>query len=390
MSGMLLSERLLSLHEAVGISRLAEITGLDTLGVPVASAIRPAARSLSVMSGRGSTAEQAKVAATMEAIEAHAAENFRPTCICARYREIADRAVDPHHLPHAPDAQLDAELWWCTATGLLSGAQFMVPFESVHTDWTRPKDPSGLGMDSAGIGAGLSRDQAVRHGLLELVERDALSIATVKAIAAGEEIPVLTPALTPAEIGSATEGLVTRLEAAGVRVHLADLCSDTGIPAIAAYLLDASPNPFRVLPVAMGAAAAPDADEAALRALTEAAQSRLVTISGSRDDLSPAEYERMLDQQAERHLRDRLNEISTTRRPMNTPTGLKNDPAALATAIETVGGYEPLVIDLAHYPLGPDTVHVVRVFAPGLEGSDAQLGVESTPGARASAILEAR
>ena len=93
MTDMSLSERLRSLHELVGISRLAEITELDTLGVPVVSAIRPASRSLSVMSGRGTTPEHARIAATMEAIEAHAAENFRPACTRARYRETAIGAV---------------------------------------------------------------------------------------------------------------------------------------------------------------------------------------------------------------------------------------------------------------------------------------------------------
>jgi len=38
---------------AAGVTRLAEITGLDLVGIPVFQAIRPAGRSLSVHQGKG-------------------------------------------------------------------------------------------------------------------------------------------------------------------------------------------------------------------------------------------------------------------------------------------------------------------------------------------------
>jgi ribosomal protein S12 methylthiotransferase accessory factor len=43
-----------------GITRLADVTGLDDLGVPVVMAVRPLAATLSVAQGKGATLELAK------------------------------------------------------------------------------------------------------------------------------------------------------------------------------------------------------------------------------------------------------------------------------------------------------------------------------------------
>src|SRR5690242_16782687 len=61
-----------------GITRLADLTGLDCLGIPVAAAHRPAAATLSVAQGKGATLTAAKVSAAMEAIETWHAEGAVP------------------------------------------------------------------------------------------------------------------------------------------------------------------------------------------------------------------------------------------------------------------------------------------------------------------------
>ena len=61
-----------------GITRLADITGLDCLGVPVAQAVRPAAATVAVSQGKGATRDAALVSAAMEAIELHHAEDAVP------------------------------------------------------------------------------------------------------------------------------------------------------------------------------------------------------------------------------------------------------------------------------------------------------------------------
>ena len=55
----------------MGITRIANVTGLDCIGVHVAQAIRPNSRSLAVSQGKGLTLAAAKASALMESIEAY-------------------------------------------------------------------------------------------------------------------------------------------------------------------------------------------------------------------------------------------------------------------------------------------------------------------------------
>src|ERR1043166_4309997 len=61
-----------------GIARLANITGLDTIGIPVWTVVRPLGRSLSVSQGKGVTAELAMLSGIMENIEVFHAEKRLP------------------------------------------------------------------------------------------------------------------------------------------------------------------------------------------------------------------------------------------------------------------------------------------------------------------------
>ena len=61
-----------------GITRVADITGLDTIGIPVLTVVRPLARSLSVSQGKGVTRDLAAVSGVMESIEMFHAEQRRP------------------------------------------------------------------------------------------------------------------------------------------------------------------------------------------------------------------------------------------------------------------------------------------------------------------------
>src|SRR5215510_1476306 len=63
---------------ALGITRLANVTGLDHIGVPCWMAVRPLALSLSVSQGKGLTHELAQISALMECIEVHHAEHLVP------------------------------------------------------------------------------------------------------------------------------------------------------------------------------------------------------------------------------------------------------------------------------------------------------------------------
>src|SRR3954468_7862537 len=83
----------------MGITRLGNITGLDHIGIPVAVAVRPNSRSVSVSQGKGPDLPQAMASALMEACEGFHAEEIGPLRRLA-YHQLAanDTVVDPVRL----------------------------------------------------------------------------------------------------------------------------------------------------------------------------------------------------------------------------------------------------------------------------------------------------
>jgi ribosomal protein S12 methylthiotransferase accessory factor len=67
----------LPLAPQMGITRVANLTGLDQIGLPVYTAIRPNARSLATSEGKGLDDASAKASALMESIESWHAEHIR-------------------------------------------------------------------------------------------------------------------------------------------------------------------------------------------------------------------------------------------------------------------------------------------------------------------------
>jgi ribosomal protein S12 methylthiotransferase accessory factor len=60
----------------MGITRIANVTGLDRIGIPVVMVCRPNARSLAVAQGKGLDLALAKASGLMEAVEAYHAEHI--------------------------------------------------------------------------------------------------------------------------------------------------------------------------------------------------------------------------------------------------------------------------------------------------------------------------
>ena len=78
----------------MGITRIANVTGLDRIGVPVVMVCRPNARSLAVSQGKGLTLDAAKASGVMEAIELYHAEHIElPLKLAQRPRSAAAATV---------------------------------------------------------------------------------------------------------------------------------------------------------------------------------------------------------------------------------------------------------------------------------------------------------
>ena len=103
--------RLKPFMAAMGITRVANITGLDCIGIPVVMVCRPNSRSLAVAQGKGLTLDAAKASAMMEAVEGYHAERVALPLVLGTFDELRHgrRLIDAHRLytgdsgPFRPD-----------------------------------------------------------------------------------------------------------------------------------------------------------------------------------------------------------------------------------------------------------------------------------------------
>jgi ribosomal protein S12 methylthiotransferase accessory factor len=162
-----------------------------------------------------------------------------------------------------------------------------VPEEIVGFAATGDDEAARYVQTSDGLASGNVLLEAVFHGLCERVERDAMALWSFKSDAA-----ILARRLDPARFEDPVLAeLCRRIAAAGLRLRLYDATSDIGVPTVFALIApEGRAADLRHLEIASGSGTHPDPVRAALRAVTEAAQTRLTTIAGARDDFHPATY----------------------------------------------------------------------------------------------------
>jgi ribosomal protein S12 methylthiotransferase accessory factor len=380
--------RVLPLAPRLGITRLANLTGLDTLGIPVAAAYRPNSRSIAVFQGKGTNLEAAKASALMEAAEAWHAEHIAPSHIRWRYAELAATGmpvVDPSRLPRSADAAVDpcdAELDWVEGRDLFTGATRLVPFDLVTADYTAGGAANGpLQATTSGLAAGNHLFEALCHALCEVIERDALALWRL--------LPDCVQDATALDLTTAHPHLRTRLldrfSGVGVALRAFDATSDVAVPTV--LCLAAEESACDEIQPELGSGCHPDPMVALARAASEAAQVRLTRIAGARDDFLPESYETSRRAVRARAARDwlRTTPPGTTGRdcrglPACAGKTLRQDLEAILARLAAAGVYEAVWVDLTDPEIG---MPVVRVVVPGLEGPATPVGGGYVPGERA-------
>jgi len=354
-----------------GITRIADITGLDTLGVPVFAAIRPMGKSLATQQGKGISPDAARVSALMESLETFSAEHIARPIVRGSCRALRKRwnIVDVRRLPRAIPSttptrkhatrrggrlDLDASWTWIEGFDVVAGEPILVPREAVTLDTTFTRPPV-FDISSNGLASGNVLVEAVVHGLCEVLERDAEGAWRR---AGGDRRLVLDSITDPA-----CRALIDRITAAGARVFIWDLAAETGIAAIGAAIMEDPNEPaWRTLGFYQGFGAHLLPEIAIARALTEAAQTRLTYIAGARDDFFPFDYARATDPELLADLWERLAApcdvpVSFDELPRRETRGLGEDLEMLVALCEQV-----IVVDLTHPML---RVPVVKVIVPG-------------------------
>jgi YcaO-like protein with predicted kinase domain len=370
---------------SMGITRIANVTGLDRIGVPVVMVSRPNARSLAVSQGKGLTLEAAKASGVMEAIELYHAERIELALKLASARELASkhRLVDLGALPGLAGSNFhpDLPILWIEGRNLLTDLPAWLPYEVVHTRYTLPL-PSGSGCfpaSSNGLASGNHVLEAINHGIAEVVERDSTTLWNHL-----DKAGRTRTRIDPSTIDDADCALVlAQLERAEFAVALWDTTTDVGIAAFYCLISDRRHEHAHG---GAGAGAHPARAVALLRALTEAIQVRTTYITGSRDDLRPDEFTPPAIAHKLRRAQALMSEGAARRNFREVPTYASRtcaqDLAWMLGRLRAVGIGEVMAVDLTRPEIG---VPVIRVVIPGLEGPDDH--DRYVPGAR---VLEVR
>jgi YcaO-like protein with predicted kinase domain len=361
--------RLRRLAAPLGITRLANVTGLDRIGVPVAQAIRPNARSAAVSEGKGLDLVAAQVSAMAESIERYHAEHVLRPLKLAAYEELryTHPLVDPSRLPRSAAEPFDPFqiVHWIEGYDLVGRRPVWLPFDLVHANFTVGLgDGAGFLRSTNGLASGNHPLEAVSHGLCELIERDAASIWSLKDDAARWATRLDTATVDDA----ACRGVLERYAATRVGVAVWEVTSEVGLAAFLCRIVDLDPDPERRQFGAEGLGCHPSRTVALLRALTEAAQSRLTVIVGASDEQLPADYEAVTDRAVVEGLRrevvDRPGRRAFGSAPDHNADSFGGDVAWELARLSAAGFDQAVVVDLSRPELG---VPVVRVVVPGVE-----------------------
>jgi len=379
--------RVRPLMPIMGITRVANITGLDSIGIPVVMVCRPNARSNAVSQGKGIDLVVAKASGVMEAVETWHAETITAPLKLATFEELAytHRLIDVAGLPLTLDSPFHADLpiLWIEGRDLAGGEAVWLPYESVHANFTLPQ-PTGSGCFAAntnGLASGNHPLEAMAHGICEVVERDAVALWKLRGDPAFR-----ATGIDPATIDDeACCRILDRFERAGMEVRIWDTTSDVGI---ACFLCLITARQEDGVSPEYGTGCHSSRSIALLRALTEAAQARTTYIAGSRDDIPPDQYTPIAQAERREACRLMMTLHAPVRRFQDIPDWqaetFAEDIAEMMRRLQRVGAGEVVVVDLAK-PMF--RLPVVRVVIPGLEGPCAEMGVDCAPGARALAVL---
>lgn len=357
-------ERLRPVVEALGVTRVADLTQLDRLGIPVFQAVRPMGKLLTVSQGKGLTKDAAKASAIMESIELWHAENLSVPCIrSSPSTGIGQPFVDPMRYPGPRYAgeSIAGAFWWASAEDVRTGKQILVPRDLIDLDYTRRGSPPWLLRNSNGLAGGNTIWEALASGIAEVVER--ASRLEFRDLLPHQKAQRRIDAHDMAKRCDTIAQLVRRVHNCNLELELSDMTNSTGITTIGASIYERSTT-VPVGPPAFGHGAHLDPVTAITRAITEAAQSRLTQISGNRDDIELESYAPNNFANLTRSL-----EVSIDLCGSNTSLKLQDqsshspreDVEKMVNFIELANHGPVLFVDLTHPDLG---IPVVKVITP--------------------------
>jgi YcaO-like protein with predicted kinase domain len=369
------------LRERYGITRIADITHLDRIRIPVMSAIVPdSPDTISVYNGKGTTREGAVAGAVMEAVERQIAAAPRvPTFL--RDAGVVLEAIDPsgrHELRHGMTLPV------VRGVDLLSGNPIDVPLALVQCPWRGERVI--FGDSSNGLAAGNTATEAVYHAVCELLERHVWAVAhalgylrpraivsrftgSAVAIAGFVDDPIASDIELPT-VSAAVNELVEQIRHARLTVRLRAFDLQPFPILLVATIADEAGGPSAAH-TGLGCSWSPE--HAAIRALTEAAQARVGDFLAAREDLCrhdaasipPYGIRRTFGVPSRRWFYDAPAPARALDSFVDRSTDdIARDVERLAVALREANAGPVAVVDLSP---GGIPLHVVRAVAPRLE-----------------------
>lgn len=353
-----------------GITRIADITDLDRIGLPIYTAIRPTAEegAISIYGGKGISKDHAKASAMMEGFERYSAERQdSDETIIATPNEIGRYGdyIDPKSLNLPKDFEKkdisDINLEWSKSRDIISGNEYYIPTNAIFHPYASDSNAESLFKSNTnGLASGNILDEAILHGMLEVIERDAWSIfeLTHKNYAQIDIESIESELIID---------IIDKFESEGIKIKLMDFTADIKIPTIAASADDTITKDAGLLTLGMGTHLDPEV--AILRALTEVAQSRATQINGAREDTVRADFAREAGYERMKRInkyyfKDEEEKISLSDIENKSTSSITKDIEIVKNELTANDIEKILYVDLTRPEID---VSVVRVVIPEME-----------------------
>ncbi|HEY7081191.1 MAG TPA: YcaO-like family protein [Nitrososphaeraceae archaeon] len=402
------------ISEKIGVTRVSEITFMDRLYIPNYSVVLPGTEDrIWVYNGKGTTRDDAKVSALMEAIERHSAlpSIYNKRIVRGTYSELSNsygRVLHPAEVVEPVCSQYDEKrtiMDFLPAFDLMNDEDVLVPAQLALYGYS-PKYPSVSifpYFHTNGLASGNILEEAICHALCELIERDAVSIADLctstipfnileKIRESLEETRMsdvvnienkfvddmsIYPDVDSLELVTQfkeMKRLIDRFTFCNIPLFLKDITQkDIGIPTFMASSVEWITPDYGYF--AKGYGTHPDSRIASARAITELSQTRAANIHGARDDLKKIRYN-LNDELYKRRWQFVLTKSAKNRKYSENKTVKMNeiktfvnndileDINFILSRLKKAGLKRAIIVDLTNPIIG---IPVVRAIIPGLE-----------------------
>jgi ribosomal protein S12 methylthiotransferase accessory factor len=317
-------EDISEISKKIGLTRIADITYMDKLYIPNYSCVLPGTEDyIWVYSGKGPTKKHAKVSAIMESIERYSSlpTNYYRKFISGTFNKLKQsyNILHPEEVvePLTFDFHNNMVMDYVKGYDIICRENILVPAALALFRYT-PNSPSLNPFafhHTNGLASGNVFEEAVCHALCEVIERDAISLAQLRASAIpfhilnniyhnfqrhGYNINPISKEqfiddnsifpdvkISQEDFHQVTK-LINTFKKFNIRLIIKDITTDIKIPTFNVACVEWISHDYGYL--AEGHGTHPDKRIALLRAITEVSQTRAANIQGARDDLRKIHY----------------------------------------------------------------------------------------------------